>query len=162
MAGAHNGRGVAYIASYDAGKTWVDPNAERYTGKLIHRMTDDLTPAEFYHVPVPGANCAAWVIGHLTVTLRRTAERLDATVPMVSLEFVTRFTQSGKVAAAQTDLGDPAELMQLFDQCLEVVITSMRGLPPAKLDGPTFNRAATAAGTAPPRSSWSGAASPIW
>ena len=35
-----NGRGVAYIASYDAGKTWVDPNAERYTGKLIHRNFD--------------------------------------------------------------------------------------------------------------------------
>ena len=28
-----NGRGVAYIASYDGGETWSDPNPERYTGK---------------------------------------------------------------------------------------------------------------------------------
>lgn len=35
-----NGRGVAFIVTYDGGKTWTDPNPERYTGKLIHRNFD--------------------------------------------------------------------------------------------------------------------------
>ena len=47
--------------------------------QLIHMMVDDLTAEEFRHQPVPGANCAAWVVGHLAVTARRTAERLGAT-----------------------------------------------------------------------------------
>ena len=35
-----NGRGVSYIVTYDGGKTWIDPNPERYTGKMIHRNFD--------------------------------------------------------------------------------------------------------------------------
>ncbi len=41
-----NGRGVAFIVSYDGGKTWKDPNPERYTGKLIHRNFDLRNSAE--------------------------------------------------------------------------------------------------------------------
>ena len=43
---------------------------------MVHRMTADLTPAEWSHQPVPGANSAAWVVGHLALTARRTAEEL--------------------------------------------------------------------------------------
>ena len=32
-----NGRAVAWIASYDGGASWTDPNPERFTGRLIHR-----------------------------------------------------------------------------------------------------------------------------
>ncbi len=45
---------------------------------LLHRMVDDLTPAEFGHQPVPGTNSPAWVVGHLAQTLRRTAGRMGA------------------------------------------------------------------------------------
>lgn len=31
------GRSVAWIASYDNGKTWVNPNPERFTGRIVHR-----------------------------------------------------------------------------------------------------------------------------
>jgi hypothetical protein len=108
----------------------------RMAGQLIHRMTDDLSPADFYHVPMPGVNCAAWVIGHLAITLRKTAERLDATVPMMSVEFVNKFRPTGMAAGEQADLGEPAELMKLFDMCLEVVIGSMMQVSPAKLTAP--------------------------
>ncbi len=38
-ASRHNdhGRAVAFVASYDGGKTWVDPNPERFTGHIVHR-----------------------------------------------------------------------------------------------------------------------------
>ena len=32
-----NGRAVAWIASYDGGASWTDPNPERFTGRIIHR-----------------------------------------------------------------------------------------------------------------------------
>ena len=32
-----HGRAVAWIASYDGGKSWGDPNAERFTGRIVHR-----------------------------------------------------------------------------------------------------------------------------
>lgn len=35
-----HGRAIAFIASYDGGKTWVDSNPERFTGQIIHRNYD--------------------------------------------------------------------------------------------------------------------------
>ena len=65
----------------------------RMARQLLHRMVDDLSPAEFRHQPVPGANSAAWVVGHLALTARRTAERLGATdLPAVPPGLADRLT----------------------------------------------------------------------
>jgi hypothetical protein len=105
---------------------------------LVHRLTDDLTPDEFRHQPVPGANSAAWVVGHLALTLRRTAERLGATdLPPAPAGLADRFTQTRQPAGEQTDLGDAAELVRLFDACIDTVAEAVRGLPAAALDGPS-------------------------
>ena len=34
------GRAVAWIASYDNGRSWSDPNPERFTGRIVHRNFD--------------------------------------------------------------------------------------------------------------------------
>lgn len=36
-----NGRAVAWIASYDGGRSWSDPNPERFTGRVVHRNFDE-------------------------------------------------------------------------------------------------------------------------
>ena len=119
----------------------------RMGGVLIHRMTDDLTPADFYHVPVPGSNTAAWIVGHLALTFRRTAERMGATdQPPVPAEMATRFAVTGKAADAQTGLGDPADLTTLFDACLAAVIAATKNLPASKLDEPATSAFATSFG----------------
>ena len=46
--------------------------------KMVELMCEDLTEVEFPHHPVTGANSAAWIVGHLAVTARRTGERLGA------------------------------------------------------------------------------------
>ena len=108
--------------------------------QLVHTMVDDLTADEFGHQPVPGANCAAWVVGHLAVTARRTAERLGATgLPVLTEEFVARYSVTKKTAGAQTDLGDKAELLQLFDGCVEKLIEAVRTLPTEALSNPPAN-----------------------
>ena len=116
-----------------------DPIAGSYrmTKLLVHRMTDDLTPAEFRHQPCPGANSAAWIIGHLALTLRRTAERLGVTdLPGVSEALVARLATTKKPAGAQSDLGDPAELLKLFDACADAVMAAVAKVPAETLAGP--------------------------
>lgn len=109
----------------------------RMAGQLIHRMTNDLAPADFHHQPAPGANSAAWVVGHLVVTLWRTAERLGATdLPALPPGLLDTFAQTGKPAGDQSALGDPAELMKLFDACLAKAGEAAGRLPDAKLDEP--------------------------
>jgi DinB superfamily len=109
----------------------------RMAKDLVHRMVGDLTPDEFGHQPCPGANSAAWIVGHLAVTMRRTAERLGAgELPPISPELAAKLTVTGKAAGDQSDLGDPSELLRLFDVCAERVIEAVKLVPAGSLDGP--------------------------
>lgn len=104
---------------------------------LLHRMVDDLTDDEFRHQPVPGANSAAWIVGHLGVTARRTADRLGATgLPELTEEFVAQFSATKKPAGEQTDLGPKAELLALFDLSVGKLMEAVRQLPTEALAAP--------------------------
>ncbi len=104
---------------------------------LVHRMIDDLTDDEFRYQPVPGANSAAWIVGHLGVTARRTADRLGATgLPELTEEFVAQFSATKKPAGEQPDLGTKAELVTLFDTSVEKLIPAILALPPEALTNP--------------------------
>src|SRR5262249_49264360 len=124
-------------------RTCMTPNdliagGYRMAKDLVHRMVGDLAPDEFRHQPCPGANSAAWIIGHLAVTLRRTAERLGASdLPAVAPEVAAKLTQTGKPAGDQSDLGDPSELLKLFDVCAEKVIEAVKRVPAEALTGPS-------------------------
>src|SRR5688572_22384727 len=84
--------------------------------RMVHMMCDDLTDAEFQHQPVPGANSPAWIVGHLAVVARRTAARLGATdLPVLTEEYVARFSTTKKPASEQKELGEKAELLALLD-----------------------------------------------
>jgi hypothetical protein len=105
--------------------------------QLIHALVDDLPASEFQHQPVPGANCAAWIIGHLAITARRTAERLGATgLPELTEEFVGRFRATKKAAGDQSGFGEKAELLNLLDVCVDKLIGAVLALPPAALANP--------------------------
>lgn len=111
--------------------------AYRMAGQMLRRMTNDLTPAEFRFQPMPGANSAAWVVGHLAVTLWKTADRLGAAgLPPLPPGLLDTFTQTGKPAGDQSALGEPVELMALFDECLSRVIDAVGHVPDAKLTDP--------------------------
>lgn len=109
--------------------------------QMVHMMCDDLTDAEFRHQPVPGANSAAWVVGHLAVVARRTAERLGATdLPPLTEEFIGRFSTTKMAADEQSELGDKAGLLALLDRCLDGLIGVLPALPPDALTAPPANR----------------------
>lgn len=110
----------------------------RMARQLVHRMIDDLTPKEMQHQPVPGANSAAWIVGHLALTLLRSAEQLGAAeLPSPPAGLAERFIQTRQPAEEQTDLGDPAELVRLFDACIDALQTAVKQLPAEMLDGPS-------------------------
>jgi hypothetical protein len=105
---------------------------------LLHRMGDDLTPAEYDRQPVPGANSAAWIVGHLAVTVRRTAERLGATdLPLLTEEFVARYSVTRKAAENQAELGTKEELLALLDVSVNKLIEALPALPASGLAGPS-------------------------
>jgi uncharacterized damage-inducible protein DinB len=106
--------------------------------QFLHSMVDDLSAEEFRHQPAQGANCAAWIVGHLAVVARRTAERLGATgLPVLTEEFIGRFSATKKPADTQPDLGEKAELLKMFDGCVEKLIEMLRTLPADALAGPS-------------------------
>jgi hypothetical protein len=108
--------------------------------QMLHRMVDDLTEAEFRHQPVPGANCAAWIVGHLAVVARRTAERLGATgLPELTEEFIGRVSVTKQAAGAQPDLGSKGELLALFDACTDKLIAAVGAIPTEALTNPPAN-----------------------
>ena len=109
----------------------------RMAKQFLHRLVDDLTDAEFHHQPVPGANSAAWIVGHLGVIARRTADRLGATeLPVLTEEFIGRFSATKKPAGEQFELGTKADLLALFDGCVEKLIGAVRALPVEALTSP--------------------------
>ena len=100
---------------------------------LFHRYLDDLKPAEFEHQPCPGANCAAWVVGHLALVDRRRLTALGAELPPLPVGFEERFAATRAAAGTQGGYGDPKELVALFDRHRDKLIAAVRTADPAKL-----------------------------
>ena len=104
---------------------------------MTHRFIDDLKPAEFEHQPCPGANCVAWILGHLTLTDRRSLAWLDATdLPPLPAGFEERFKTTRTTAGEQKGYGEPAELVRLFDAHRDQLIAAVPTADPAKFAEP--------------------------
>ncbi len=105
--------------------------------KMVHGFVDDLAADEFRHQPMPGANCAAWIVGHLAVVARRAASRLGATdLPALTEEFIGRFSATKTTASDQGELGEKAELLALLDVSIDKLMEAMLKLPGDALTGP--------------------------
>lgn len=114
----------------------------RMGGQLLHRMVDDLTPEEWSRQPVPGANSAAWVIGHLALTLRNGLRRLNAAdVPAFPADLEAKFQTTKQAAGEQTGYGDAKALLSIFDACLERFTAAVKGLSAEALAGVSDIRA---------------------
>jgi hypothetical protein len=104
---------------------------------MVHRMTADLTPAEWGHQPVPGANSPAWVVGHLANVYKRIAGQFGATdLPDIPADLAARIATTKQPAGVQTGIGDPAELLKLFDATCDAAAAAVGRLTPEQLAGP--------------------------
>jgi hypothetical protein len=102
----------------------------RMSTALVHRMVGDLTPAEFLHQPAPGANCAAWIVGHLATTMNRTLGRLGVEgVPNIPEDVAAKFQMTKQPAEKQDGLGDAKDLLGLLDDQATRLQAAMLSLP---------------------------------
>ncbi|HET6573360.1 MAG TPA: DinB family protein, partial [Fimbriiglobus sp.] len=112
--------------------------ALRTSKALFHRYLDDLKPQEFEHQPCPGGNTAAWIVGHLVRTDRRSLGWLGAAdLPPVPDGFEERFTPTRAAAAEQKGYGDAKELVALFDAHRDRLIAAVLAADEATLRGPS-------------------------
>ena len=107
------------------------------SAKLFHRYVDDLKPSDFEHQPSPGVNCAAWIIGHLTLTDLRSLIGLGVTdLPSLPEGFEAKFATTKASANTQFGFGDPIELVKLFDAHRAKLIVTILAAELSKLQEP--------------------------
>ena len=110
----------------------------------FHTYIDDLKPSEFAHQPFPGVNSVAWILGHLTLTDRRILGLLGAELPPIPDGFETRFKATRRPAEVQTHLGEPTEMISLFDAHRLKLIDAVQRATPEALNTPLPNPIAAA------------------
>lgn len=95
--------------------------------KMLHRFVDDMKPEEFLHRPCLGANCAAWILGHLALTDRRQLTSLGVTdLPPIPDNFEKNFSPTRSAAGTSADFGDPLELVKHFDTHRDLLISKVQ------------------------------------
>jgi uncharacterized damage-inducible protein DinB len=104
--------------------------------KLLNRFLEDLTPAEYLHRPMPAANCAAWIVGHLVLSERRWLTAVGIKdLPVLPDGFDRRFARSPEASNA-AEFGDVTVLRPLFNEHRRRTIEAVRGLSDSQMDQP--------------------------
>ena len=102
---------------------------------MARRFTEDLQPNEYLHRAAPKGNCAAWLLGHLILTNRRTAARLNADLPALPDGFEQRFARDEHAPHA-SEFGDCASLLTLLEQSFDALIAGVKRMSPEQLETP--------------------------
>ena len=102
---------------------------------MVKRFVADLTPQEFLHRPTPKANCAAWLIGHLTLTERSALRRFGAPLPELPEGFEHRFSRDEGCPQA-SEFGDVTNLVALFDEHRNRLVAAVGSASTEQLDKP--------------------------
>ena len=102
---------------------------------VMNRYTADLTPAEYLHRPAPKANCAAWVIGHLTLSERNALRALGAPLPELPAGYEHRFSLAEGCPTAD-EFGDVTVLMPLFNEHRTRLMYAVKRATPEQLATP--------------------------
>ncbi|HEX8325231.1 MAG TPA: DinB family protein [Tepidisphaeraceae bacterium] len=82
---------------------------------LLHRMVDDLSPADWTRRPLPEANCVAWIIGHLATIEHSMLQTFGRTPPALPEGEFAKIYGMGSKPTADMHYGDVGRLMPLFD-----------------------------------------------
>ena len=112
--------------------------AQRLTrGLELMKMTlDDFTDADMLVRPVPGANHAAWQLGHLTTSeARMVAGAGGRPIPLPG-GFAERFSRKTTSADDPAAFPTKTELLDVFTSVRQASVAWVRGLTPDQLDNP--------------------------
>ena len=102
---------------------------------LLNRYTADLKADEYLHRPMEKANCAAWLIGHLTLGERRVLQAFGSELPALPEGFEKRFSRDEGCPQAE-QFGDVSGLMTIFNDHRTRLIDAVRRATPEQLNKP--------------------------
>jgi len=109
----------------------------RTTRFLAEAFTQDLSRDELHHRVVPGANAAAWIMGHLVMAERRSLLMLgvpEAELPKLPAGFEQAFARDESAPKA-SDFGDAAaETPGLFLAHRDALIAAVEKADDAKFE----------------------------
>lgn len=103
---------------------------------LLLLYVGDLSPREMVHRPTPQGNCAAWLLGHLTLIDRLVLNEVgrgSVALPELPAGFEHRFSQKPGCPQA-SEFGDVGLLAPTFAQHRDLLVELARATPPADLD----------------------------
>jgi hypothetical protein len=100
---------------------------------MLNLMTSDLQGSEWDHRAAPGANCAAWLVGHLILVERRALGHAGVTeLPELPAGFETTFGREADAVLAKT-FGDSSNLIPTFNKHRDLLIAAVAKLPASKI-----------------------------
>jgi uncharacterized damage-inducible protein DinB len=104
--------------------------------KVTLLFTEDLHPQEYLHRPCPGANCTAWILGHLVMTSRSMMTAVGQSgLPALPDGFEKRYARDESAPRAG-EYGDVTGLRGLFQQHHDLFVATVAALTDAKLSTP--------------------------
>ena len=100
---------------------------------MIDNMCKELTPQEMLHRPCTEANCAAWILGHLTAVDHRFLTALgEKDVPALPDGFAQQFATKGDAPRAK-EFGDTSKLLPMFLEMRDRLIAATERTSAEKL-----------------------------
>ena len=113
----------------------------RVSGGMIEGMAGELSAAELLHRPCGGANCAAWIVGHMILVDRSMMKRLgvdESDLPPLADDFTTRFGRD-EHAPKRDDYGDTSSLVADFRRGRALFAQKVESADAARLDAALEN-----------------------
>lgn len=98
---------------------------QQSTGMLL-AVIDSFSDDEIFVRPVPGANHAAWQIGHLIKTQYKMFNRMGGKLPELPADFDTKFTKETAKSDNPADFTDRKTLRELAAKMSEAVIAIVK------------------------------------
>ncbi|HEX3869771.1 MAG TPA: DinB family protein [Pirellulales bacterium] len=99
------------------------------SAKFVLMITEDLKPEDYLHRPVPGANCAAWTLGHLVISGRSMMKRFGAAdLPQFPEAFEAAYARDAQAPKADT-FPHIEQLRPLFQQHHDQFVELVQSLP---------------------------------
>jgi hypothetical protein len=104
-----------------------------HAARVILMFTEDVKGADWNHRACAGANCAAWILGHLVLSARRMMQYAGhADLPALPEGFEQRFARDD-AAPKSSDYGDCSQLRDLFKQHHDLFVAVARRQTPETL-----------------------------
>lgn len=112
----------------------------RNLGMILHHIAD-FSDADMLVRPVPGANHAAWQLGHLIVAESRMVNGVaPGAAPAAPEGYAEKFTSDTAKIDDASAFPNKAEIVANFQKAREATIAWANTLAPADLDKPTHER----------------------